>query len=342
MDFDQIMSEITAGLTGDEAKDIPYLEGQAERYKDSEYAMEVGRACGRLLFEIIPEEKRKELGRLLQKQGLAVDATLDEIRFNIYKHDYDKALKLMEALITKIEDLGLFRDDTQSEYHTFTEPFEEWLYEYHAKPSKTLRDAEIPYSMIYLQYGNLLVEMKRYDEAGEALQKAMHWNPASCAIRFEYMETLKASGNMDEFRKLTLDTFRYAFKPESLARCYRNLGYYFSEKGLWSEAIAAYLLSFEYDPDARNAQSELYYIHHKTNGTVPEPTAEQIRSYAEQYGFPIGPDEGIVDIAVAYGSHFLDMMMDDAARYCLKIAYDLDQSDLIRELYDSIPASEGD
>ena len=35
-------------------------------------------------------------------------------------------------------------------------------------------------------------------------------------------------------------------------------------------------------------------------------------------------------------------MMDDAARYCLKIAYDLDQSDLIRELYDSIPASEGD
>lgn len=342
MDFDQIMSEITAGLTGDEAKDIPYLEGQAERYKDSEYAMEVGRACGRLLFEIIPEEKRKELGRLLQKQGLAVDATLDEIRFNIYKHDYDKALKLMEALITKIEDLGLFRDDTQSEYHTFTEPFEEWLYEYHAKPSKTLRDAEIPYSTIYLQYGNLLVEMKRYDEAGEALQKAMHWNPASCAIRFEYMETLKASGNMDEFRKLTLDTFRYAFKPESLARCYRNLGYYFSEKGLWSEAIAAYLLSFEYDPDARNAQSELYYIHHKTNGTVPEPTAEQIRSYAEQYGFPIGPDEGIVDIAVAYGSHFLDKMMDDAARYCLKIAYDLDQSDLIRELYDSIPASEGD
>ena len=84
MDFDQIMSEITAGLTGDEAKDIPYLEEQAERYKDSEYAMEVGRACGRLLFEIIPEEKREELDRLLQKQGLAVDATLDEVRFNIY------------------------------------------------------------------------------------------------------------------------------------------------------------------------------------------------------------------------------------------------------------------
>lgn len=54
--FHQIMDDITSKLTGDPKKDIPYLNQQSELYKDHEYAKEILRACGRLIYEVMPED----------------------------------------------------------------------------------------------------------------------------------------------------------------------------------------------------------------------------------------------------------------------------------------------
>ena len=283
------------------------------------------------------EPKMMSENKDMKKETAGIEASLDLVRFNIFKKNYDNALRIIEELVTKIEDMGAFEDDQVSEYHVFDEPFEEFLYQYRAKPEKDLKQAQIPYTEIYLLYGSLLVEMKRLSEARVELEKGLRWNPVSFCIMSEYIETYKMSGELGTFFKLTKEAFKLAFRSDDLARCYRNLGYYFVEKELWSEAIACYLLSLQYETDSRQAQSELYYINSITNGEVAEPSLEEVMEYGIRYGFPIGADDDIVGLSLSYGKEFLDQNEPDTARYFLSIAYDLTGREEIAEMMGRIP-----
>ena len=224
--------------------------------------------------------------------------------------------------------------------HDFEEWFEEVLYRYRSKTEKDMRHAQIPYREMYLLYGVLLVELKRIPEAQEALKKGLRWDPVCFRMMSEYIETYKMSGNIEQFFVLTKEAFKIAFRPTDLARCYRNLGYYFVEKKLWSEAIACNLLSLEYDKEAKAAQSELYYINNATNGEIPEPSIEQAEEYSKKYGFPMGPDRDILGLSYAYGKHFLEENEPNAARYFLSIIYGLTGEPDIKEIIEKLPQEE--
>jgi tetratricopeptide (TPR) repeat protein len=336
-DFDSIMREITAGMSGDAKTDIAYLMDQTEKYKNHEMGKEIIRACGRLMYELVSDDNKEALAKLFDNESAGIDAALEEVRFNIYKKAFDKALQIMEALVTKVEDLHAFEDDQVSEYHLFDEFFEEVLYQYRAEPEKDIRQAQIPYTEIYLLYGSLLVELKRIPDAREALKKGLRWNPVSFRITSEYIETYKMTGDLDPFFDLTKDAFKIAFRSADVARCYRNLGFYFVEKKLWSEAIACYLLSLQYERESTQAQSELYYINSVTDGKIPEPSIDQLKAYSEKYGFPLGADDDVLGLSVSYGRHCLEQNNPDAARYFLAIAYDLTDDEEIEKMIENLP-----
>lgn len=336
INFDNIMRQITGGLTGDAKADMAYLQEQMEKYKSHEMGKEILRACGRLIYNLIPDDRKEELTKLIDNESSGTEATLEEARFNIYKKDYSKALRIMEALVTKIEDMNAFEDDQASEYHVFDEIFESVLYHHIAKPEKDIRQAQIPYTEIFSLYGSLLVELKRIPDAREALRKGLRWNPVSFSITSEYIETYKMSGDLEKFLSLTIDAFKIAFRPEYVARCYRNLGFYFVEKELWDEAIACYFLSLQFNHESGKAQSELYYISSSTGKQIQEPSFDEIKVYAQKYGFPIGADSDIVSLSAGYGKHFLEENDLDPARYFLSIAYDLTHDEEIGKVLDHL------
>ena len=336
-DFDSIMRDITGGLCGDPEKDIAYLNGQMEKYKEHKMAKEILRACGRLIAGMIPEDKKEELARVFGNEASGTEATIEEVRFNMYKKDYNKALEIMEALVRKIEELNMFEDDAVSEYHDFHEYFEDVLYRYRERPEKDLRPSQIPYTEIYLLYGSLLVELNRIPEARTALEKGFRWNPVNFQLMSEYIETYKMTQDYERFLSLTKEAFTIAFRPADLARCYRNMGFWFSEKKLWGEAKVCYLLSLQYEKNSVQAQSELYYISMNEEEKDPEFTFEQVENYSEKYGFPLGPDKDIVGLAIAYGKHFLNSMETEGARYCLTIAYELTKDKSIAEILKKLP-----
>lgn len=174
-------------MTGEKCK-----RWKMEKYKEHELGKEIIRACGRILYEILPEDKKEEL-----------------------------------------EESGLFQDDSVSMYFTFNNLFGELLYMIRNKPKKDVRRSDIPFAEIYLQYGSLLFELKRYEEAREMLKKAVRWNPCNTQIAFEYAETFKIVGDLESFFKVSVDTSNIAYTPNDIARCYRNLVFYFVEKELW-------------------------------------------------------------------------------------------------------------
>jgi tetratricopeptide (TPR) repeat protein len=335
-EFDRIMHDITSGLTGDPKNDVPYLMEQCEVYKDHEMGKEIVRACGRLVYEIIPDDKKNELNKVIKNDNTGTESILEEVRFNIYKQNYEKALSLIEPLVCQLDEESPYQDDQVSEYHTFFETFEEVLYGFRYKPEKDLRNAPVPLAEIYLLYGSLLVDLKRIEEAQEAFKKALHWNPVSFMITSEYVETYKVLGDYDTFFKLTIDAFKIAFHPQDVARCFRNLGFYFVEKELYAEAIATYLMSLQYEKDSKQAQSELYYINSKTEGNIKQPSMDDLTHYSEKYGFPMGADQDILGLSFSYGQHFYKEKAMEAAKYFLGITYGLTEDPEIKKLLDNI------
>ena len=340
MDFEKIMREITGGLTGDGEKDIKYLMEQAEKYKDHEMGKEIVRAIGRLLFKCVPEEKRAEMDRIVNNDLASWESVLEEVRFKQHEKKFDEALVLMEGLIRKFEELNMFSDDQVSEYHCFNEFFEEALYRYHEEPSRELRHATYPLDVFYTQYGSLLVDLRRPKEAEDALVKALRWNPADVKIMFERAETRKVQGDMDGFFRLTLEAFKYAFRPKQVARCFRNLGFYFTEKELWEEAVACHTMSLQYDKESSMAMSELYYIQQKAGKVIPPPKMDRLREISEQYGFPVGADKDVLGLSYHYGKHFAEQGNTEAARYCWEITYGLTDDEEIKKMIDNLPPEE--
>ena len=330
-DFEAIMKEITGGLTGDPEADMKYLDEQGQKYKDHEYGKEILRACGRLMYELIPDDKKEELNKIFSKDEQGYDAAMDEVRFNIYKKNYDKALKLIEDMVSKYEGMGMFKDDAVSEYHCFREPMEEILYCEFTKPEKDIRRATIDYAELYLTYGSLLVELERLDDAADALFKAMRWNPTNASIAFEYAETFKMRGMIEEFKDITRNIFKYAYRPEDMARCYRNMSYYFVEIKDYDTAVCCLLFSMQYGK-SEMVNSELYYISQMT-GKMYKPTEEELAKHFEEHEIPFGPEIEMLKIAYAYGQHFYEQGDMQSAVYFLGIFVSFIQDEKAQEMY---------
>ena len=211
--FKDVMDSITLNLTGDPQKDLKYLNQMMEQYKDHKYASEIIRAIGRMMYDLLPEEDKEQIAQLTKNQEDSYHSVLEEVKFNMYKEDYDKALSLIEPLVHEIDEKSIHQDDSVSEYHSFNEAFEEILYKEISHPEREVRRAPTPYSNIYFLYGNLLVEMERIEEAEEALKKALRWNPCSSQIRFEYIETLKMQKRLEDYQKEVCNAFQYIFYP---------------------------------------------------------------------------------------------------------------------------------
>lgn len=323
MELQDILNEITSNLTGDNEKDLAYLQQQSDKYKDHKYGKEILRACGRLMFNLIDEDEKKEFKLSFDNDAKATEALIKEIRFSLFEGDIDKAFKLSESLVLKVEEMPMFEDDAVSEYYNFDNTFELILYVHHNKPEKDIRHASKPYSEIFHLHGYLLFELKRIPEARKYLEKALKWNPVSCTSAFEYIETYKAENQFEKFYELTMKQFKYAYKPQDVARCFRNLGYYYIEKGLHSLAAVCYVLSLNYDKENKAAQAELYYIDQTAPKGYQKPTVELLKKYEKEYNLPTGADKDVIGLAYSSSLKAIEDGVLEWGVYFLEIAYNL-------------------
>ena len=326
MDTEKILQQIRAGLTGEAEHDMAYLQQQGDAYKDHPQAKEILREVGRLMYDIMPEETKQQLQQATQRDLQQYADALGEVRACMQNKDLQTALTKIEELAGKLseaEESGMFQNDSQSAYFTFDELFEEVLYRETHQGGPEVRGAGIPFGAVYYHYGSLLIELKRYEDAKKMLEKAVRWNPGSAMFAFEYAETFKMLGQMEDFRRITLQTFQIAFRPMTLARCYRNMAYAFSAARQWDAAAACCWVSLQFDSESPAAQEELAYIEHESGETPQPPTLQQLRELAEKYDFPLSADQTVLGLAYGCAQQCVQQNYTDMAIYFLQIVYDL-------------------
>lgn len=271
--------------------------------------------------------------------------TINKEQILVKEKNFEEALSIIEPLVQDMEELvakGICRDDSVSEYRCFSSLFEKTLYTELKKPRRELRIPNFPIGSVFLTYGSVLIDLKNLERARIALGKAMFWNPMDAIFCFEYAETFKVEGNMDEYLKSSMRAYDIIYTPLGLARFYRNLGYYFIEKELWSAAIACYGISLYYEPKSPNAFQELDYIVEKTGKGIEWPSREDAEKICKENHIPYGPSNKVLNVAISYGMSQIKENNPQMAKYFLEIAYSLVKDPRIKDTIDSLKLPKDD
>lgn len=273
--------------------------------------------------------------------SLHLEEQLRAAQQKIQQEDYAGAEIALRRMTETIERECPYQDDEKTVYKTFGSLEELLLYVNLEQPEKTVKSLEEPFARIYFQYGSLLVETQKYTMAQKALRQALHWDPASAMIRFEYAETFKTFGNVDQFLALTREAWPYACRVDLLGRCCRNAAYYLSEKKEWAGAMGYTLMSMEYAGKNQAALAELEYIGKQGGKSVKAPSLEELKKIAANHDLPLGPDRRMLGILLHYADEFRQQKeRQPLARQLYQEAYDLTHAEEIRQVLRQMDSTE--
>ncbi len=245
--YEEIISEIKSNLGTNKELNRQYLSSQIEVYKDHPYNKEIIKEISRMMWDCLSEDEKQEYNEIAEKENPILDI-LNDIYFDIENRNYKIPLEKLDKFMETFP--GMFEDDKVSEYHFFTNPLEEMVFRKYIGLKKELRyiPDNQPLLDLYYVYGFLLLETKQYDKAEEYLKKALKINPVSARIILELTEIYKVhTYTYNEYFIRTCDALKYAYYPQDIARCYRNLGYYYIEENQMKTALALFIYSMEYE-----------------------------------------------------------------------------------------------
>lgn len=277
------------------------------------------------------------MSRRIEERIDDIGADLEKAHFFLCHGKLDEALDLVENVEKRIEPSN-YQDSEFMEYRWFSDIFEESLYHQIYKPTAEIADIGMLLPWAYRIHGSVLREQGDLEKAREMLKKALHFKPIDFDLNADYIKTFQEESDFDTFFKMTVDSFKIAYRPENMARGYRNLGFYFWVKELYEEANVCYWLSLRYEATDK-AQSALFELEHEQGIALEEPSEERIAEIAARNGFPTEPDAGILDLANRSARFFLDRRQYEDALYFLRIDFALTGSDATKALIDEAEAN---
>lgn len=330
--YDEIMKEIKSNLSGNPDKDRIYLVEQMENYKNHEYGQEIVRELARLMWDCLSDEEKEAFARASDEENYVKDA-FDEAYYHVQNQDLETALNKLDSFFNSYS-FG-FQDDKVNEYHSFSNPIEEILFRECIGTDKEIRfiPPDKPYENIHYLYGSLLIEFGRLDDAEAPLDYALKLNPVNCGTLFERAEIFKSKKDFKSFLDYTIKALEFAYSSQSLARAYRNLGFYFIEKENFELATALfnYSLSIELNP---MAFSELEYM--KRLGQEYDIDEDRAIELLRENNIQIGPNPLIFNILAQL---IIESEMNQnygASLYFYNIYYDLTEDEEVLEKINDI------
>ncbi|CAN5460984.1 hypothetical protein BH10CYA1_BH10CYA1_27720 [soil metagenome] len=256
----QITAEIDAGLTGDDTKDVEYLQNCAEKYKDEPNQMEIRRHIGRQLATKLTEEERQEFDSAYNNDLNRMKQTLSEVLTLIKAQDITAAEKLLaENKLEEGLDENILRDDSVTMYLEFENPVEEAFYNVKFKPEKRVMDVGLPFKTSYQLAAFIAVEKKELDKALRILDTGIRRCPLAADLIFERGEVYKMQNRLPDLYKTMTENSAYLYRRTDIAHYFRNIGWYFSSKQDWDTAICCYAASAMWQEHPM-VSNELTYI----------------------------------------------------------------------------------
>ena len=318
--YKEIINEIKSNLGTNKDLNRQYLSSQIETYRDHPYNKEIIKEISRMMWDCLSEDEKQEYIEISEKENPILDI-LNDIYFDIENGNYDIPLEKLRKFMESFP--GMFEDDKVSEYHYFTNPLEEIIFRKYIGAEKEVRyiPDNQPLLDLYYVYGFLLLEKKQYDEAEEYLKKAIKINPVSARIILELTEIYKVhTYTLSESFIRTSDALKYAYYPQDIARCYRNLGYYYVEENNMKTALALYIYSMEFEASPL-AYAEIKHIQSRNDNM--ELSLNECIEIIEGKNIQLGPNPFILQTLDEFIKEYEENRLYNQLIYFLELKLDL-------------------
>ena len=331
--YEQIINKIKSNLGENKDLNKQYLSSQMEVYKDHPYNKEILKEISRMMWDCLSEDEKNEFRGISQKENPIMDI-LNEVSYDIESGEYKTALNKLDNFMESFP--GMFEDDKVSEYHFFTNPLEEMLFNEYIGTEKILRyipDNE-PLLDLYYIYRFLLLETQQYEKAETYLKKAIKINPVSSRIILELCEIYKIhTYTYTKCFMYASDALKYAYYPQDIARSYRTLGDYYIEENQMETAFALFKYSMEFELNPM-AYSEINYIKSK-NSEIDLSLPECIKILKDK-NIQIGINPFILKTLDMLIEEFETNKLYNQTLYFLKLKYEITKDNATLEKMENI------
>ena len=209
--------------------------------------------------------------------------------------DYDKAadilMKVLDVIELEYEDkrkAGMLDNDLNVRKSEGTDKIwlctnhimEYYIYACYFEPQQEILMPELPIAEYYRTYADLCVKLQKYKRAEDAYKKALCWNPVDLDSYLGLAECYKYLNMMSRYLDVTKQAYRFCCTRATMARYYRNMGFYYLSSYNTDMAKACYTYSnIYYHTD--NADSELNYIENALKEAKDKGVTKDDKEYVQ-------------------------------------------------------------
>ena len=233
--------------------------------------------------------------------------------------DYDKAADILSAILEGIEECT---DERKA--GTMDDTF--------------VKKSDMDGRPIYISLNHVMeycLKLSKFRRAEDAFKKAICWNPVDLDSYLGLAECYKNLNMLSRYLDVTKQAYRFCCSRATMARYYRNMGFYYVARYNTEAARVCYTYSnIYYKTD--NADNELKYLEQALNDKTPEYSVKQMQEILDKNEVEPGPDSKTIGIIYRVG----ELMMNDKdyrlARDCFSIVYDITQETQLKTLLDEL------
>ena len=275
--------------------------------------------------------------------------------------DYDKAADILGNVLDVIEEeykgvrkagmidkeLVIRKSEGDGQIWLCTNHIMEYyIYACYFEPEMDVKMPELPIAEYYRTYAELCVKLQKYKRAEDAYNNALCWNPVDLDSYLGLAECYKYLNMITRYLDITKQAYRFCCTRATMARFYRNMGFYYLSSYNTDMAEACYTYSnIYYHTD--NADSELEYIKNalaaaknnenkdsinkdedvitkeEVNENGQKYTIKQMQEMFDKEHVEPGPDSKTIGIIYRVGELMLQDKEYRLAKDCFMIVYDI-------------------
>ena len=254
----------------------------------------------------------------------------------------EQAAELLARLAEDAEEYVDKNCPTTAEVQWFSFPtlFERLAYRRVEKDPRELRDVGEPLDRLYNDLALASVQAGDYDEAMEALKRAVRWNPMDCSYRLNLADLFRVAGDVQEYLALTYSVFERASDARHLARAFVNFSGWFAASEEPRAAAAALRPARALDARDGALRAALTQQYAALAGALLVTDAE-MRELLAAEGLPDGANADVAvcllmcagdamragerDVAATLTLRARDLVGEPAARALLELIHETDE-----------------
>ncbi len=245
--------------------------------------------------------------------------------------DYKSAIPVIKELTDKVEAIYSNRSD---KLFSFNHILETYYYAYFMKDVSPLEYTEYAINSYYRTLGFCQMHIGKHIDSIKSYEKALKWNPVDLDTYLQLAELYKKVNNLESLRKVTFESYNLLCSRATMARFYRNLGFYYLEK--YEPELAAILYKYSniyYETE--HATKELEFIEKAIGKSIPEYSLKYMQDKLNEKNIPVGPNPDTIGITYRVGQLELEAGNDKEARECFMMVYDLTLDEEVKNILET-------